>query len=91
MASLNRSLAVPSVVSRMSLASNVVYSCEKKPDGWSLTGLDGDDLNDVRFSTPVGPGTPGYDNFHASLALDSDGRTVWIGTLPGLTRVQVQS
>ena len=91
MASLNRSFAVPSMVSRMSLSSNVVYTYEKKPDRWSLTGLDGGELNDVRFSTPVGPGTPGYDNFDASLALDPDGRAVWIGTLLGLTRVQVQS
>ena len=88
-ASLNNSVAAPSVVSKMSLASNIVYTYDKRPDGWYLTGLDGNNLNNIRFSTKVGPGAPGYNNFYAALSLDADGKTVWIGTLFGLTRVQL--
>jgi len=89
-ASLNSHIAVPSVVSKMSLASNIVYTYNKTPDGWYLTGLDGDDLNNIRFSAKVGPGTLGYNNFYAGLSLDADGKTIWIGTLFGLTRVQLE-
>lgn len=88
-ASLNSSIAVPSLVSKMSLASNIVYTYNKAADGWYLTGLDATDLNVIRFTTKVGPGLPGYNNFYAGLALDADGKTVWIGTLLGLTRVQL--
>ena len=73
----------------MSLATNVIYTYNKTPDGWYLTGLDGNDLNNIRFTTKVGPGAPSYNNFYASLALDADGKTIWIGTLFGLTRVQL--
>ncbi len=88
-ASVNNTIIVPSVVSKVSLSSNTVYTYNKTADGWFLTGLDADDLNNVRFTTRVGPGTPGYNNFYAALALDADGKTVWVGTLFGLTKIQL--
>ena len=89
-ASVNNSIIVPSVVSKISLGSNTVYTYNKTPDGWFLTGLDADDLNRVRFTTLIGPGTPGYNNFYAALALDADGKTVWVGTIFGLTKIQLK-
>ncbi len=88
-ASLNSAIVVPSVVSKMSLASNIVYTYNKTSDGWYLTGLDADDLNLIRFTAKVGPGTAAYNNFYAGLSLDADAKTVWIGTVFGLTRIQL--
>jgi hypothetical protein len=87
-ASVNNTIAVPSLVSKMSAFTDIVYTYNKTQDGWYLTGLDANDLNKVRFSVFVGGGTPAYNNFYAALSLDRDGRKVWIGTLFGLTRVE---
>ncbi len=89
-ASINNNIAVPSIVSKISLPSNTVYTYNKTTDGWYLTGLDGTDLTNVRFTTKVGHGEFRYNNFYAALSLDPDGKTVWIGTLLGLTKVQQQ-
>ncbi|MCL5022611.1 MAG: hypothetical protein M1497_04450 [Nitrospirae bacterium] len=89
-ASVNNTIAVPSVVSKVSLGSNIVYTYNKTPDGWFLTGLDADDLNAVRFTTRIGPGSFGYNNFYAGLSLDADGKTIWLGTLFGLTKIQLE-
>lgn len=89
-ASVNNTIAVPSLVSKISLGSNTVYTYNKTPDGWFLTGLDADDLNAVRFTTRIGPGNFGYNNFYAGLSLDADGKTVWVGTLFGLTKIQLK-
>jgi len=87
-ASVNTTIAVPSLVSKISLSSNIVYTYNKTPYGWFLTGLDASDLTDVRFSSRIGPGTLGNNNFYAALSLDADGKTVWLGTLFGLMRIQ---
>ncbi|OQA19885.1 MAG: hypothetical protein BWY64_00576 [bacterium ADurb.Bin363] len=89
-ASLNNSIAAPSVVSKISIPSNIVYTYNKTPDGWYLTGLDGTDLNNVRFTVRIGPGEVQHNNFYAALTLDPDGKTVWVGNLLGLTKVQQQ-
>lgn len=88
-AGVNNTLAVPSVVSKLSTANNTVYTYNKTADGWYLTGLDATDLNEVRFTVLVGPGTLTHNNFYAALALDADRQTVWVGTLSGLTKVQI--
>ncbi len=88
-ASVNDTIAVPSVVSKLSTANNTVYTYNKTTDGWYLTGLDAADLNEIRFSVLVGLGTPVNNNFYSALALDADHKTVWVGTLSGLTKVQV--
>lgn len=87
-ASVNNTIAVPSVVSKVSIASNIVYTYNKTSDGWFLTGLDADDLTKVRFTALIGPGTFSYNNFYAGLSLDPDGKTVWVGTLFGLTKIK---
>ena len=87
-ASINNTIAVPSLVSKISLSSNIVYTYNKMPTGWYLTGLDANDLTDVRFTAWIGPGTPRFNNFYAALSLDPDGKTIWLGTVFGLTRIQ---
>lgn len=87
-ASLNNSIAVPSIVSKVSLPSNVVYTYNKKPDGWYLTGLDATDLNTVRFTNKVGEGLLRYNNYYSGLSMGSDGKTIWLGTIYGLMRAK---
>ena len=89
-ASVNNSIRVPTIVSKMSKANNTVYTYEKRTDGWFLTGLDATDLNSVRFSVPVGPGTAFFNNHYAALSLDPDGRSVWFGTAFGVTKVSLR-
>lgn len=87
-ASINNTIAVPSLVSKISLGSNTVYTYNKTPNGWYLTGLDAKDLTKVLFTTQIGSGTLAYNNFYAALSLDPDGKTIWLGTLFGLTRIR---
>jgi len=89
-ASVNNTIAVPSLVSKLSLPSNVVYTYNKAADGWYLTGLDATDLTKVRFTNRVGDGLIRYNNFYASLSLDADGETVWLGTAFGLMRARIK-
>lgn len=88
--SVNSTIRVPTVVSKMSTASNTVYTYEKRTAGWYMTGLDATDLNSVKFAVPVGPGTAQYNNHYAALSLDPDGRSIWIGTVFGVTKVRLQ-
>lgn len=86
-ASLNSEIRVPTVVSKMSTASNTVYTYEKRSDGWYLTGLDASDLNRVRFAARVGVLSEVFNNHYAALSLDPDGNTVWFGSVLGVTKV----
>ncbi len=86
-ASVNSEIRVPTVVSKMSTANNTVYTYEKRNDGWYLTGLDAGALTQVRFAARVGPSSEIFNNHYAALSLDSDGNSVWIGTVLGVTKV----
>jgi hypothetical protein len=44
-ASVNNTISVPSIVSKISLVSNVIYTYNKTTEGWYITGLDATDLN----------------------------------------------
>lgn len=86
-ASRNDRVAVPSVVSKASQRSGLLYTYEKRRSGWYLTALDQRDLRQVAFRVRIGDGSARNNNYYAALSLDPDGRTVWIGTSLGLTRV----
>lgn len=86
-ASVNSEIRVPTVVSKMSTANNTVYTYEKRTDGWYFTGLDAADLNKVHFAARVGPSSEIFNNHYAALSLDADGRSAWIGTVLGVTKV----
>jgi hypothetical protein len=90
-ASINPTISVPTIVSKVSVASKTVYTYEKRTDGWYLTGLDSTDLNTVRFSVRTGDGQLRYNNHYSALSLDPDGRTIYLGTLFGVTRVSVNN
>lgn len=86
--SVNNTISVPSLVSKMSIPSQTVYTYNKTATGWYFTGLDAQDLNKTRFSVLVGPGTANYDNHYAGVSMSpNDRNTFFIGTLLGLTRV----
>jgi hypothetical protein len=89
-ASVNNTISVPSIVSKVSLPSNIFYTYNKAPDGWYLTGLDATDLTKVRFTNRIGGGVIRYNNYYSGMALDPDGQTVWIGTVFGLTKVRIR-
>jgi hypothetical protein len=86
--SVNDAIRVPTVVSKMSIPSRTVYTYEKRAEGWFLTGLDSQDLNRTRFSVQTGPGQTRFNNHYSALSLDPDGRTIYVGTALGLTRVR---
>lgn len=88
-ASVNNTVRVPTVVSKMSVTNNTVYTYEKRTSGWYMTGLDATDLTQVRFAVPVGPGVAQYNNHYAALSLDPDGQSIWIGTVFGVTKVRL--
>lgn len=86
--SLNLTLSVPTLVSKMSLPSQIVYTYNKAPDGWYFTGMDAQDLTNLRFSVRVGPGEDYFDNHYAGVSMTpGDPNMFFVGTLLGLTRI----
>ena len=86
--SVNYNISVPTLVSKISIPSQTVYTYNKTATGWFFTGLDAQDLNHVRFTVQVGPGTLPYDNHYAGLSMSpNDHNTFFIGTILGITRV----
>ena len=89
-ASVNNGIAVPSIVSKISLPSNTIYTYNKAADGWYVTGLDATDLTKIRFTNRVGDGLLRYNNYYSGLSLDSDGETLWLGTAYGLMKARIK-
>jgi hypothetical protein len=86
--SVNMNIRAPSVVPKASVPSGLVYTYHKKVDGWYLSALEAHDVSQVRFSCRVGPSLLRYNDWYAALALDADGKTIWVGTVWGLTRIR---
>ncbi len=86
-ASVNNEIRVPTIVSKVSIPANIIYTYEKRTTGWYLTGLDATDLNRVRFSSFASAGVE-YNNHYSALSLDPDGRTVFFGSVLGFTRAR---
>lgn len=80
-----------STVPKISLANGLVYlyTYERLPGtdyAWHLTALDVATGQTV-FRTPTGAGLT-YTDFGAPITLGPDGRTVYIGTMGGMTRIR---
>jgi hypothetical protein len=88
-ASTNDKISVPTLVSKMSIPSQTVYTYEKQPSGWYLTGLDSQDLTRVRFSVLVGTELR-FNNHYGAVSLDADGFTAYVASLTGLTRISLK-
>jgi len=84
---LNEEIRVPSIVSKASIASDAVYTYEKKASGWYLTALDPNDPTRVQWSVRVGGGMPKYNNWYAQLSLAPDGETIYVGSLDGILQL----
>jgi hypothetical protein len=87
-ASVNNTISVPSIVSKISLVSNIIYTYNKTADGWYVTGLDATDLNKVIFTNKAGDGQLRYNNYYSGLSLSSDG-SIWLGITFGLMKITI--
>jgi hypothetical protein len=93
-ASVNNHISVPSVVSHVDTTTGLVYTYEKRIDGWwYLTGLDMNDLNHVVFAVRVGKSTPSqpltYNNNYAELSVGNGDGNVYVGVIGGLVKIAV--
>ncbi|ASF46128.1 hypothetical protein [Methylovulum psychrotolerans] len=92
--SVNNTISVPSIVSKSNSADGVVYTYEKRTDGyWYLTGLSADDVNQVLFSVKIGNPSENlleqqYNNHYSALSLGADG-SIYYGTVFGITQVKL--
>lgn len=75
-------IAAPSVVPKFSYATRLVYTYEKRVDGWDVVALDGDDGAE-RSRVQVGPGFDANNNW-APVTIAKDG-TLYVGTVLGLS------
>ncbi|HNW49910.1 MAG TPA: hypothetical protein PKH79_02435 [Prolixibacteraceae bacterium] len=75
---------VPSLVSKVAMGNNTVYTYTKETDGWYLTGLD---LNtgSKKFQTKAGGDDVRYNNHYSGLAIGPNG-SVYIGCAGGIIR-----
>jgi hypothetical protein len=87
-ASVNNTISVPSIVSKVSLVSNIVYTYNKTADGWYITGLDATDLNKAIFTNKTGDGVIRNNNYYSGLSIGSDG-TIWLGVTYGLMKISI--
>jgi hypothetical protein len=79
-----RDVVVPSVVSKVALGNNTVYTYTKEADGWYLTGLDlSSGLR--KFQTRAGGDEVRYNNHYSGLAISPNG-SVYIGCAGGIIR-----
>lgn len=77
--------SVPSVVSKLSLSSGLIYTYTKKPDGWYFTAIDFSDGKTV-YEALIGVSIA-VNSHYAGLFLGPDGRTAYVGTLEELISV----
>lgn len=92
--SVNSTISVPSIVSKSNSADGVVYTYEKRTDGyWYLTGLSAEDVNQVLFAVKIGNPSENlleqqYNNHYSALGLGADG-SLYFGTVFGITQVKL--
>lgn len=87
----NSSEISPTTVSKMSLASGLIYLYTKEPrddrlDAWYFTAVDFA-TGDTVFKILTGTGI-GYNNNYAPITLGPQGSTAYVGTLNGLVSVR---
>jgi hypothetical protein len=91
---VNNHISVPSVVSHVDTTTGLVYTYEKRTDGWwYLTGLDMNNLNHVVFAVRVGKSTPSqplaYNNNYAELSVGNGDGNVYVGAIGGIVKIAV--
>jgi hypothetical protein len=77
-------MIVPSVVSKYSGGSGMVYTYAKDSAGWYFTGLSGS-TGKVIFSKKVGGDELKFNNHYSGIAIGPDG-SAYVGTLGGIIR-----
>ena len=77
--------SAPSVVSKLSVASDAVYSWTRTADGWFLTTIEFAS-GQTRWSARIGDGF-GLDNYYAPISLGADG-AAYVGVIGGLVAMR---
>lgn len=77
-------IIVPSVVSKYSSQSNVIYTYTKEPDGWYFTGIDWN-TGMKKFQTKAGADEIRYNNHYSGIAIGADG-SAYVGCAGGIIR-----
>ncbi|MGR8934125.1 MAG: hypothetical protein ACU837_07015 [Gammaproteobacteria bacterium] len=91
---VNNAISIPSVVSKSNSASHVIYTYEKRTDGyWYLTALAPNNINHVVFSLPIGEKSENildqtYNNHYSGISLAPDG-TLYVGSLFGIIQMRL--
>lgn len=80
----NTDITVPSVVSKYSAKSGMVYTYAKDKAGWYFTGLSGANGKAV-FSKKVGEDELKFNNHYSGIAIGPDS-SAYVGTLGGILR-----
>lgn len=81
----NSNEVVPSVVSKYSLRTGIVYTYTKDMEGWYFTGLSGE-TGRTLFRRKVGGDEIRYNNHYSGIALGPDG-SAYVGTVGGIIRL----
>jgi len=76
---------IPSIVSKVALGNNIIYTYTKEPDGWYFTGLDLK-TGQRKFQTRVGGDEIRYNNHYSGIAIASDG-SAYVGCAGGIIRL----
>ena len=83
----NRSIRIPSVVSKGNLEDSLAYTYNKTRIGWFLTAMDANDLPRVVWRVQTGGGAPRFNNWYAQLSLAPDFETFYVGSTLGFLKV----
>ena len=83
----NKTVRIPSVVSKGNVEDKLIYTYNKTREGWFLTALDANDLNRVIWTIQTGSGATRFNSWYAQLSLSADMETFYIGTAVGFLKV----
>ena len=83
----NRTVRIPSVVSKGNTEDELIYTYNKTREGWFLTALDANDLERVVWTVQTGPGSARFNSWYAQLSLSPNLETFYVGTALGFLKV----
>ena len=94
MTTVNNNISIPSVVSQANITTGLVYTYEKRTDGWwYLTALRLTDLNQKAFSVRIGQSTLRepltWNNNYSQLSIGNTDGFVYVGLVGGIAQVRL--
>ena len=79
----NRTIRIPSVVSKGNVEDELMYTYNKTREGWFLTAMDANDLANVVWTVQTGPGQTAFNSWYAQLSLAPGGESHYVGVTVG--------